>query len=97
MTEKAYKKRMAQHEATFDRLWNKMVDDTNAFIKDNPDKSFASLNNDGFYKLEKFRDALCTSGAWITDRINGYTATHHHPTYQKTLTKKIRKALGYTY
>ena len=97
MTKKAYAKRMAQHEATFDRLWGKMVDDTNDFIKKNPELTFRALNNDGYCQLEHFRDNLCLSGAWIGDRIDGRVATVHSKSYKGSLTKKIRNSLGYTF
>ena len=88
MTKNAYIKRMKQHEATFDILWAKIVKDTNEFIEDNPEVSMYSLQNN----IEKFSDYLALSGAWIQDRING-----KKPKERGSLTKKIRKALGYTY
>ena len=87
MTTVKYKKRMKQHEATFDRLWSKIVDDTNNFIKDNPEKTMYSLQH-----IEHFTDSLALSGAWIQDKING-----KKPKDRGSLTKKIRKALGFTY
>jgi hypothetical protein len=87
MTTVKYKKRMKQHEATFERLWSKIVDDTNDFIKDNPEKTMYSLGQIG-----KFIDSLALSGAWIQDRIDG-----KKPKDRGSLTKKIRKALGFTY
>lgn len=47
-------------------------------------------------EIEKLVDDLILSGAWIHDRLRGYTGTPHHHTYKKTLTKKVRKAIGYT-
>ena len=88
MTKNAYIKRMKQHEATMDRLWRKIVDDTNQFIKDNPETTMYSFGNN----IEKFSDDLCLKGAWIQDRINGKM-----PRDRGSLTKKIRKALGFTY
>ena len=40
----------------------------------------------------KFVNNLCLSGAWIFDRNN-----HKFPRDRGSLTKKIRKALGYTF
>jgi len=92
MTTKQYEKRMKQHEKSFDKLRQKIVSDTNDFIKDNPEKTMYSFSN-----IEKFCDNMCLSGAWIQDRINGYYGTTQHKTYNKSLTKKIRKALGFTF
>ena len=46
--------------------------------------------------FNKFVDDLCLSGAWIKDRINGHNPYVSGKSYNKSVTKKIRKALGYT-
>ena len=79
---------MKQHEATMDRLWRKIVDDTNEFIQKNPEISMSSFTNN----VENFSDDLCLKGAWIQDRINGKNRRD-----RGSLTKKIRKALGFTF
>ena len=83
MTTNKYKKRMQQHEETFEKLWKKIVNETNEFIKDNPEITMYSLQN-----IEKFSDSLALSGSWIQDRIN-----RKKPKDRGSLTKKIRKAL----
>ena len=88
MRKETYIKRMKANEERFDKLWRKIVEDTNSFIEKNPETSMYSLQNN----VEKFSDYMCKSGAWIQDRINGKM-----PTDRGSLTKKIRKALGYTY
>ena len=88
MKKETYIKRMKSHEDKFDILWAKIVKDTNEFIKDNPDVGMYSLQNN----IEKFSDSMTLSGAWIQDRINGKTWNN-----RSSLTKKIRKALGYTF
>ena len=88
MTKEQYIKKMKKHEESFDKVWRKIVDDTNTFIKDNPEISMYSFGNN----VEKFSDGMCLSGAWIQDRINGKM-----PKDRGSLTKKIRKALGFTY
>jgi len=86
MTRKKYVKRMKQHERSFDLLWRKIVDETNEFIKDNPKYRMSSFQND----IENFVCYLALSAAWISDRIN-----HKEYRARGSLTKKIRKALGY--
>jgi hypothetical protein len=93
LTKAQYEAKMKKHEQAFDKLWMKMVDDTNQFIKDNPDRSMYQFQN----SIEKFIDQLCLSGAWITDRINGKSGVPSSSNYRGSLSKKIRKALGYTY
>jgi hypothetical protein len=93
LTKAQYEAKMKKHEQAFDKLWKKMVDDTNQFIKDNPDRSMSQFQN----SIEKFIDQLCLSGAWITDRINGKSGVPSSSNYRGSLSKKIRKALGYTY
>lgn len=41
-------------------------------------------------------DELATTYAWISDRINGNWVIDSQPKYSKSMTKKIRTALGYT-
>jgi hypothetical protein len=67
LTKAQYEAKMKKHEQAFDKLWMKMVDDTNQFIKDNPDIGMYQFQN----SIEKFSDHLSLSGAWIVDRING--------------------------
>ena len=93
MTKDEFVKRMEGYENTFDDLWVKIVQDTNKFIEDNPDVGMYSLHNN----IEKFIDQLCLSGAWIYDRIEGKSSTPSNRNYRGSLTKKIRKALGYTF
>ena len=87
MRKETYVKKMKANEERFEKLWRKMVDDTNLFIEKNPEATMYSLQS-----VEKFSDSMCKSGAWIQDRING-----KYPRDRGSLTKKIRKALGYTY
>ena len=85
MKKETYIKRMKANEERFDKLWRKIVDDTNLYIEKNPDTTMYNLQNN----VEKFSDHMCKSGAWIQDRINGKM-----PKDKGSLTKKIRNALG---
>ena len=87
MRKETYIKKMKAHEERFDKLWAKMVKDTNDFIEKNPNTTMYSFQNN----IENFTGQLCLSGAWIQDRINGFEYRH-----KLGLTKKVRKALGYT-
>ena len=87
MKKETYIKKMKANEERFDKLWSKIVDDTNTYIEKNPERIMYDLQS-----IEKFSDHMCKSGAWIQDRINDY-----FPQDRKSLTKKIRKALGYTF
>lgn len=88
MTKEEYINKMKQHEIKFELLWRKIVDDTNDF-KNNPEIicMHTFTNNIG-----RFIDTLCLSGAWIQDRLN-----NKKPKDRGSLTKNIRKVLGYTY
>ena len=88
MRKETYIKKMKKHEERFDKLWGMIVEDTNRYIEKNPETAIYHFRND----VEKFSDSLCKSGAWVQDRLNGY-----FPSNRKSLTKKIRKALGYTF
>ena len=91
MTEKQFIKRLKDHENKFNALWQEIVKDTNDYIKDNPETNMYSLQSN----VENFIDQLCLSGAWVQDRINGKAGSPHSNKYRGSLTKKIRKALGY--
>ena len=88
MDKQEYLKRMKEHEDSFDVLLMKIVDDTNNFIKNNQlDTKNASEES----SIKKMVDGICLSGAWIMDRLKG-----KYPKDKGSLTKKVRKALGYT-
>ena len=86
---------MKKHEEKFEFLWEKIVKDTNDFIETNPKITMYNMKLYGSNSISKFTDDLCLSGAWITDRINGKTGSPSGNNYKGSLTKKIRKALGY--
>ncbi len=88
MKKSTYVKKMKTHEEKFEKLWKKIVDDTNNYIDKNPKTAIYHFQNN----VQMFSDHLCKSGAWIQDRING-----KYPRDRGSLTKKIRKALGYTF
>ena len=83
--------KLKKHSKSFNELWSKIVGDINDYKKDNNDSQGIDL----YHEIENITDNLCLSGAWITDRMNGITAVTHSPQYNKSLTKKVRKALGY--
>lgn len=82
---------MKKHEKAFDKVWDRMVRDTNKFIKDNPDVGMYSLQH-----IENIADHLALSGAWLYDRINGRSGVSGCKGYYHSMTKKIRRALGFT-
>ena len=89
MDKQEYLRRMKEHEDSFDVLWMKIVDDTNEFIESNPKLDTEKASEES--SIEKMMDSICLSGALIMDRLKG-----KYPNNRGSLTKKIRKALGYT-
>ena len=80
---------MKEHEDSFNVLWMKIVEDTNEFIESNPKLDTEKSSEER--SIENMVNSICLSGAWIMDRLKGkYTND------RGSLTKKIRKALGYT-
>lgn len=93
MKKETYIKKMQKHEMAFDKLWTRIVEDTNQFIEKNPDVGMYSLL---YSAVGRLIDSLCLSGAWIQDRIekkSGIPSVRKE--YRESMTKKIRKALGY--
>jgi len=93
MTKEEYVEKIKLHSKAFDDLWFQIVKDTNSFV-DNQDEVVSSVYNLN-KSIENFIDSLCLSGAWIQDRIEGYSTNPNNKKYRGSLTKKIRKALGY--
>ena len=89
MDKQEYLRRMKEHEDNFEVLWMKIVDDTNNFIESNHKLDTKKTLEES--RIEKMVDSICLSGAWIQDRLNGL-----YPKDRRSLTKKIRRALGYT-
>ena len=80
---------MKEHEDSFNVLWMNIVEDTNEFIESNPKLDTEKSSEER--SIENMVNSICLSGAWIMDRLNGkYTND------RGSLTKKIRRALGYT-
>ena len=80
---------MKEHENSLDVLWMKIVEDTNEFIESNPKLDTEKASEER--SIEKMVDGICLSDAWIMDRLKG-----KYPKDRGSLTKKVRKALGYT-
>ena len=91
MKQEQFIKKMEQHKHKFDDLWMEIVRDVNDYVKDNPQSSMNDFQNN----VEQLNDTLCLSGAWVHDRLNGKTGNPNSAKYRGSLTKKIRKALGY--
>ena len=95
MKKTTYQKRMKEHEDKFDLLWSKVVKDTNEFLETNPEVTGYHIEAYWSNSVSKFTDNLCLSGAWIVDSINGRSGVPSSSKYKGSLTKKIRKALGF--
>lgn len=90
MTRKQFEAKMKIKERQFNKVRDSIVDIVNDYQRHNPKSDVPT-------SIEKFVDHLCLTGAWIFDRTQGKIATTHSSQYRGSLTKKIRKALGYTY
>mgnify|MGYP005838781797 CR=1 FL=1 len=94
-TKKQLEKRLKELSQRFDReIHTNMVESVNSFLEHNETLNTYDVTS-GVY--EKFTDSVCLSGAWTADRLRGYVGTTHNSTYKKSLSKKIRNALGYTF
>lgn len=72
-------------------VWYKIVAAVNEYLKHNPKGS----NPFDIEYIEKATDQFCGQGAWLYDRIQGKICTYGRPGYRGSMTKKIRKALGF--
>lgn len=86
MTKSKYLKKIKSYDKSFTKLYNKIVNDTIEFKKDNPD---IKMNDSSMEEVERFADYLSLSGGWLYDEINDRFNT------SRSMRKKIRKALGF--
>jgi hypothetical protein len=77
----------------FDKFHAKSVQAINNYLEHNPE----GFDENHINRIEHLVDSICLHGAWIYDRIQGKIATTHNKDYQSSLTKKVRKALGFTF
>lgn len=91
---KALDKKLQNRIKQFDKLMSKTDQEIIDFIEAHGVVSeytfMGSLNN-----ANKLTDSLCLSGAWVRDRLTGFSGAPNTPEYRGSLTKKVRKALGY--
>jgi len=93
-TKKQLNKRLVFLSESFDKnIRPKIVEAVNEYLEHNePMSKNEIIWNES---VEKITDNLCLFGAWITDRLQGKYGFTSHPTYPKSLSRKIRKALGF--
>lgn len=94
MTEQEYKQKVLDLMSKFvGEIHNELVDLTTEFIKNNPDRHYEDIftPND-----QRQIDQMAFTSAWLEDRLNGLSGSDIQKT-RKSRTKKIRKALDYTY
>jgi len=91
MKYKTYLEKMRKHDNAFGKVWIRMLRDTNKYCDSNPESTgygMCSSNN----PLD-IAEHLIFNGVWIIDRIEGVEGKDS----KKSLRKKVRKVLGYTY
>jgi len=90
MRYETYLNKMRKHDAAFNKIFMRMLKDTNAYAESNPTKTGYGMNSDSNNPLD-VAEHLIFSGVWIIDRIEGNVNSN------KSLKKKVRKILGYSY
>ena len=91
---KALNKKMQNRIKQFDNLMTKANQEIINFVDTHGVVSEYALMSE-LKNAEKLTDSLCLSGAFVHDRLTGFTGTSHSSKYRGSLTKKVRKALGY--
>lgn len=94
MTEQEYRQKVLDLMSKFvGEIHNELVDLTTEFIKDNPDRHYDSV----FLPDDQRKiDQMAFTTGWLEDRLSGLSGLDIQNS-RKSKTKKIRKALGYTY
>lgn len=91
IAKRSLERKLKKRSLQFDKVWQGTVKDVNGYLEKN-----GPVSDIGEFKrsVENYVDELCLSGAWIQDRLTGHTSVHGS-NYRGSLSKKIRKALGY--
>ena len=94
MTKKQYLKRMEYLKTSFDIVQMKLTRATNEYLThcDNDKMEHDIINDTDLHYINNLCCELALTGAWIQDRLEG-----KYPKSKGSMTKKIRKALGYSY
>jgi hypothetical protein len=84
----------AEHRA----LHQATVDAINEYMEAHPDGLSVTQQADpsGPWKIESFVHDMLHNAAWIEDRLSGRTGSIGNPDYRRSLTKKVRRIMGYT-
>ena len=93
MTLDELKTKIKSHNDKIDDIWPDMVKDINKYLA----KNKHIKNPTEIKEFENIIDNLLLSGAWIHDRLQGRTARHGHSSYNGSMSKKVRKILGFTF
>lgn len=95
MTEEKFLKELnGIMEKFYDEIHSPLVKLIQEYTKEENSKDYYSLS--GYDAIKKLDDMALLTG-WTIDHLNKLEGFVGSPTYKKTLTKKIRKALGYTF
>lgn len=92
MTKKEFETKIFTYHQLLDDIFDQMIKDVNFYIDDNGHTSIENIE-----RLEPTIDRIIRMGGWISDRLNGFATYPNGNNYKKSLSKKLRKILGYTY
>lgn len=93
-TKAALEKRLKELNDRYDKeIHANMVEAVNSYLTHN---SALSDNQITWGIYHKMADNICLSASWMVDRLRMYYGHPNSDTYRKSLSKKIRRALGYT-
>lgn len=92
MDKKKFIKQLAVLHTQFeDELWPQVEKLVNSFREEHE-----PTTPEYEEEIDKFIEHLCLSGSWLYDRIAGNSTNVGAKEYRKSLTKKVRKVLGFT-
>lgn len=91
MNKQQFLKRLNKKIDKFEKLHYEMV----ALVRDFTSDEENINTIDCAYELKNL-DQFCFTYAWIYDRLQGKSGLYGGKGYNKSMTKKVRKAMGYT-
>ena len=91
MNKQEFLKELQNKYIEFKKIHYEIVDLVNEFLS-NEENQYAVDTNYDLRDVEQ----LCFTYAWIVDRLNNRSSLVDGKGYNKSMSKKIRKALGYS-
>ena len=91
MTTQEFENRARKYNNELSQQWKEIVKDVNDYLMDNENPGIKDWS-----EHHKLIENFALQAAWIHDRLTGKNGVPGHRKYRGSMTKKIRRILGYS-